>query len=113
MSIEGNGGILLLKPERPVNPSNDPAMKRNEILVLAAVHGCRDVRVFGSWARGTAQPDSDVDLLVDVEPGRSMLDIVALWDDLTALLGCPVDLVTDGGISPYLRERIYAEARPL
>ncbi|MEW5981234.1 MAG: nucleotidyltransferase family protein [Acidobacteriota bacterium] len=66
-----------------------------------------------SNARGTAQPDSDVDLLVDVEPGRSMLDIVALWDDLTALLGCPVDLVTDGGISPYLREHIYAEARQL
>jgi predicted nucleotidyltransferase len=96
-----------------VNPSHDPAMKRSEILALAALHGCRDVRVFGSWARGTAQPESDVDLLVDVEPGRSKLDIVALWDDLTALLGCRVDLVTDGGTSPYLRERIYAEAKPL
>jgi hypothetical protein len=87
--------------------------RRDEILTLAARHGARNVRVFGSWARGDATPGSDVDLLVDVEPGRSMLDIVALWQDLAALLGCRVDVLTDGGISPYLRDRIYAEARPL
>jgi predicted nucleotidyltransferase len=52
--------------------------RRNEILTLAARHGARNVRVFGSWARGDARPGSDVDLLVDVEPGRSMLDVVAV-----------------------------------
>ena len=96
-----------------MSPFNDPATKRSEILALAARYGCRDVRLFGSWALGTASPGSDVELLVDVERGRSLLDIVGLCDDLADLLGCHVDVVTDGGLSPYLRERIYAEARPL
>jgi len=83
------------------------------ILALAARYACRHVWVFGSRARGEATPDSDIDLLVDVEPGRSMLDIVGLWDELTTQLRCHVDLVTDGGLSPYLSRRIHAEARPL
>jgi len=86
---------------------------REEILRLAAAHGARNVRVFGSMARGTATPASDVDLLVDMEPGRSQLDLVALWQDLEDLLACSVDLVTDGGLSPFLRDRIEAEARAL
>jgi hypothetical protein len=64
-------------------------------------------------ARGTATPASDVDLLVDMEPGRSQLDLVALWQDLEDLLARKVDLVTDGGLSPYLRGQIESEARPL
>jgi predicted nucleotidyltransferase len=86
---------------------------REAILRLAAARGARNVRVFGSAARGTATPASDVDLLVDMEPGRSQLDLVALWQDLENLLARKVDLVTDGGLSPYLREQIEAEARPL
>ena len=86
---------------------------REAILRLAAAHGARNVRVFGSMARGTATPESDIDLLVDMEPGRSQLDLVALWQDLEDLLARKVDLVTDGGLSPYLRDRIEAEARPL
>jgi predicted nucleotidyltransferase len=97
----------------PVTAGTGLEHQREQILELAALHGCLNVRVFGSRARGDATPDSDVDLLVDVEPGRSMLDIVGLWQDLTALLRCQVDLVTEGGLSPYLRERVYAEARPL
>lgn len=89
------------------------AAKRGEILQLAARRGARQVRVFGSVARGEAGPDSDIDLLVNVEPGRSLLDVVGLWQDLEALLGRRVDLLTDGGLSPYLRDRIYGEARPL
>ena len=87
--------------------------RRDEILRIAAKHGARNVRVFGSAARGEAGPASDLDFLVEMEEGRSLLDLVGFWQDLEALLGCKVDVLTDGGISPYLRERIYAEAIPL
>jgi predicted nucleotidyltransferase len=63
--------------------------------------------VFGSWARGEQQPGSDLDLLVDMEPGRSLLDFVAIKQDLEDLLGCRVDVVTERSLSPYLRERAY------
>lgn len=86
---------------------------RRAILELATRHGARNVRVFGSIARGEDRPDSDVDLLVDVEPGRSLLDVIALEQDLEALLGRPVDVQTDGGLSPYLQQRILAEAAAL
>ena len=87
--------------------------RRNEILDLAATYGAKNIRVFGSVARGEGGPGSDVDLLVDMEKGRTLLDLVGFWQDLEELLGCRVDVITDGGISPYLRERIYAEALPL
>jgi predicted nucleotidyltransferase len=83
--------------------------RRDDVLRLAERHGARRVRVFGSVARGETGPASDVDLLVEMEPGRSLLDLVALWQDLEDLLGCRVDLVTEGGLSPYLRDRIHAQ----
>ena len=88
-------------------------LRRNEILALAAQYGAKNIRVFGSVARGEGGPASDVDFLVDMEEGRNLLDLVGFWQDLQELLGCRVDVITDGGISPYLRERIYAEAIPL
>ena len=87
--------------------------RRQEILQLAARHGARNVRVFGSAARGEAGPTSDVDILVDMEEGRSLLDLVAFWQDLEDLLGRKVDVITDGGVSPCLKDRIYSEATPL
>ena len=87
--------------------------QRHAILETAARHGARNVRVFGSTARGDDRPDSDVDLLVDVEPGRTLLDVIALEQDLEALLGRAVEVLTDGGLSPYLQERILSEARVL
>lgn len=68
--------------------------------------------MFASSARwqGAKPEASDVDLLVEMEPGRSLLDLVALWQDLEDLLGIHVDLLSDGGVSPHLRERIHAEA---
>ncbi len=87
--------------------------RRQEILSHAAEHGARNVRVFGSTARGEAEESSDVDLLVEMEPGRNLLDLVGLWQDLEDLLGTHVDVLSDGGVSPHLRERIYAEAVPL
>lgn len=84
--------------------------KRDEILRIAARHGARNVRVFGSVARGEQRPDSDVDFLVEMERGRSLLDLVELSDELEAALEHSVDVVTDGGVSPFLKDRIYAEA---
>jgi uncharacterized protein len=84
--------------------------RRSEILNRASQHGARNVRVFGSAARGDAGAGSDVDLLVEMEPGRSLLDFVGLWQELEDLLGLKVDLVSEGGISPYLREQILSEA---
>jgi hypothetical protein len=84
--------------------------RRDEILRLAARYGARNVRLFGSIARGEETPESDIDLLVDMEPGRSLLDLVGLWQDLEDLLQCRVDVLTDGGLSPYLQDRIHAEA---
>jgi predicted nucleotidyltransferase len=87
--------------------------RRDEILACAADHGARNVRVFGSTARGETGTSSDVDLLVEMEPGRNLLDLVGLWQDLEDLLGTHVDVLSDGGVSPHLRERIYADAVPL
>jgi predicted nucleotidyltransferase len=87
--------------------------KRGEILRIAAKHGARNVRVFGSAARGEAKPGSDLDFLVELEPGRSLLDQAALVLDLEELLGCKVDVVTEGGLYWLLRRRILKEARAL
>ena len=87
--------------------------KRSEILRLAAQHGARNVRVFGSLARGQADLDSDLDLLVEMDEGRSLLDLVGLWQDLEELLGSKVDVISEGGLSPYLRDHVLAEAIPL
>jgi predicted nucleotidyltransferase len=86
---------------------------RDEILRIAARHGARNVRVFGSVARGEDRTDSDVDLLVEMESNRSLLDLVGLEQDLEDLLRRDVDVVTDASIHPDLRPRITAEARAL
>ena len=87
--------------------------QRVEILRTASRYGARNVRVFGSAARGDAGPESDIDLLVDLEPGRSLLDLGALLMDLQDLLGCPVDVVTEAGLRARIRDRVLREARPL
>lgn len=84
--------------------------KREAILQLAEKHGAYNVRIFGSVVRGEAGPESDVDFLVAVETGRSLLDLVGLWQDLEDLLGRKVDVVSEGGVSPYLQDQIFAEA---
>ena len=84
--------------------------KRTEILRIAAMHGARNVRVFGSVARGEEGEGSDVDLLVEIEKGRSILDLGSLQMDLQEMLGVPVDVVEEGGLRPSLRERILSEA---
>jgi predicted nucleotidyltransferase len=87
--------------------------KREEVLRLARQHGARNVRVFGSVARGEATPDSDVDFLVDMEPGRSLFDLGGLLMDLQELFGRRVDVVTERGLRERLRERVLREAKPI
>jgi predicted nucleotidyltransferase len=87
--------------------------QRGRVLRIAAAHGARNVRVFGSVARGEAGPDSDVDLLVDLDAGRGLLDHAALMLDLETLLGRKVDVAVERGLRPAVRERVLAEAVPL
>ncbi len=86
---------------------------RGEILKLAARHGAKSLRVFGSVARGEAGPDSDIDFIVDMESGRSYLDIGALLMDLQDLLGRKVDLVTERALHASIKSQILQEAIPL
>lgn len=86
---------------------------RRAIHTVAQRHGVVRLRVFGSQARGTADNASDLDLLVRLAPDRDLLDLIALKQDLEELLDRPVDVVEEGGLSPYLRERILGEATEL
>ena len=87
--------------------------KRADILRLADRHGATDVRVFGSVARGEAGSESDVDLLVKMTPERSLLDHVALWQDLEDLLGRKVDVVSEKALHRLIRQQVLQEAVPL
>lgn len=83
---------------------------RDEILAVAERHGARNVRVFGSVARGDADDASDIDLLVDMQAGRSLLDLGGLLMELRELLGRNVDVVTVHGLKEHIRDRVLAEA---
>lgn len=87
--------------------------KRKEILAAATRHGASNLRIFGSVARGEAGPESDVDFLVDFDAGTSLLDHVALLQDLEGLLGRRVDIVSSRALHWYIRDRVLAEAVPL
>jgi len=84
--------------------------KREDILRITAKRGAYNVRVFGSVARGEADSKSDIDILVDMEPGRSLFDIGGLLMDLQDLLGHSVDVVTERGLRERIRERVLKEA---
>jgi predicted nucleotidyltransferase len=87
--------------------------RRRHVLAAAARNGARNVRIFGSVARGEETPQSDLDVPVDLEPGRSLFDLGRLLMDLQALLGCRVDVVTEKGLRSRLRDRVLREATPL
>lgn len=84
--------------------------ERSSINRIAAAHGALNVRLFGSVRRGESNSSSDLDLLVEMSEGRSLFDLVALGDELEEALGVEVDVVTEQSLSPYLRDRILAEA---
>jgi uncharacterized protein len=87
--------------------------KREDILRLAAIHGARNVRIFGSVVRGEAGVNSDIDFLVDMEPGRTLFDLGGLLFELQELLGVEVDVVPESGLRENVRSRILKEAAPL
>lgn len=87
--------------------------KRQEILQLATKYGAYNVRIFGSVARGEADSNSDIDFLVEMEPGRSLFDLGGLLMELQTLLNCRVDIVTEKGLRQRIRERVLNEAIPL
>ncbi len=87
--------------------------RRSQILALAERYHTGEVRVFGSVARGEAAEGSDLDLLVKTRPGCSLFDLGGLLEDLQEMLHCRVDLVTEDGLKPRLRERVLKEAIPL
>ena len=87
--------------------------RRTEILATASRHGARNVRVFGSVARGDDTSTSDVDLLVDFSPDRSLYDLVGLQLDIESLVRRRADIVTEASLHALLRDRILAEACPL
>lgn len=87
--------------------------KREDILAVAAKHGAHNIRVFGSVARGTARPDSDIDFLVEFDPDRSLMDYSRLLMDLQDLLGRKVDVATEQSLHRLIRDRVLKEAVPL
>ena len=96
-----------------MRPSEALAAGRDRVLQIAAARGARNVRVFGSALKRLDREGSDLDLLVDLPTGTSLLRIVALQQDIEDALGVKVDLCTERELHPALKERILAEARPL
>ena len=86
---------------------------RGEILRIAAKHGAREVRVFGSVTRGEVDRESDIDFLVELETGRSLMDLGGLQMELESFLGRRVDVVTARGLKARIRERVLREAVPV
>ena len=86
------------------------AQNREAILETARRHGALSIHLFGSVARGDESAESDLDFLVRMEPGRSLVDMGALQQDLQELLGCKVDVVSEGGLRPRFRERALRDA---
>ncbi|MBE0698569.1 MAG: nucleotidyltransferase family protein [Anaerolineaceae bacterium] len=86
---------------------------RERVLETAARYGAYNVRVFGSVARGEATTSSDIDILVSMQPGRSLMDLGGLLTELQTLLGVEVDIVTEKGLRARIREKVLREAIPL
>jgi excisionase family DNA binding protein len=114
VSESARGGMAKSgKEARRKSPDHTVRVKKIEILGIAEKHGAKNVRIFGSLAREEAAIGSDVDFLVEMGEGRTLLDLVALSQDLEDLLGCRVHVISEGGVSPHLKQRIYEEAVPL
>jgi len=88
-------------------------ISRERVAEAASRHGVRRVRVFGSVARGADTQESDLDLLVEFEPGRDLFDLIELKSELEDLSGRSVDIVTERSLSHHIREKVLREAIPL
>ena len=115
---DGPGKIVIHPSTLELVMSQDPTrlnlenlrQKRDQILRITESYGARNVRIFGSVARGEESPESDLDLLVDLEPDRNLLDLSHLIIDLQDLLGRKVDVVEPEGLHWYIRDRVLKEA---
>jgi predicted nucleotidyltransferase len=115
---DGPGKIVIHPSTLELVMSQDPSrlnlenlrQKRDQILRITESYGARNVRIFGSVARGEESPESDLDLLVDLEPDRNLLDLSHLIIDLQDLLGRKVDVVEPEGLHWYIRDRVLKEA---
>jgi len=96
-----------------MRPSEALAAQRDKVLGIAVARGAKNVRVFGSVLKGLDRDGSDLDLLVELPPGTSLLRVIGLQQDIEDLLGVKVDLCTERELHPALKQRILAEARPL
>jgi predicted nucleotidyltransferase len=105
--LEGSNGDMEMDIERVIRE------KREAVIAIAAKHGARNPRIFGSVSRNEAGSESDIDLLVKMEEGRSLLDLSSLVLDLQDLLGVKVDVVSEDGLYWLIRRRIIKEAKPL
>jgi predicted nucleotidyltransferase len=94
---------------RKIAENSIVALRRDEILRIARSHGAMNVRLFGSYARGGETSESDLDILVTLEPHRSLLDLIAIKQDLEDELEIEVDVVTEASLSPYFREQVIKE----
>ena len=106
-------GRLPDETEKDDRPIEIVLRHRSEIHALVTSHGASNPRVFGSVARGMAGPGSDIDLLVDLESGRTLFDLAALRAELEALLAMPVDVVPSAGLADDIRTEIMAESLAL
>ena len=95
---------------RPTEITDELLTKKRDIREIAQKYGATKVSLFGSFAQGAATESSDVDILVDLEPGRTLLDLVAIKQDLEDLLGCEVHVVTTAALSPYFRDDVLRKA---
>ena len=102
--------MILDKYVRHIDIEQRLGVKRDEILKIAAKHGASNVRIFGSFARDEGHPKSDVDFLLELEAHRSLIEHVALIQDLEKLLGRPVDVVEPSGLHWSIRDKVLAEA---
>lgn len=89
------------------------SLKKDEILKIAEKYGAHNIRIFGSAARGDDRPESDIDMLVELEENKNLLDQVGLMQELEELLGRRVDIVEPCALHWYVKDRILSEARPL
>lgn len=89
---------------------NEILSRRQEIIAIASRYGASNIRVFGSVVRGDNRSDSDLDILVHLDSDRSLLDHIALKQDIEDVLGCKVDIVEDDNINGAIRDRVLSEA---
>jgi predicted nucleotidyltransferase len=92
---------------------HDVLKRKEEIIAVATRYGASNIRIFGSVARGDATEASDLDLIVRLEPGRSLFDLGGLLMDLRDLLGIKVDVISENGIRDRWRDHLMAESVPL